>query len=218
MAPLTASRRTVAALLLTLGSLGCASGAGGGALTPTLAGSGDAAAWEFQHPGSWTVGDGVLQLRVPGQPSGPIRKPAEWAILKSEPFGDVVVEAQVRADAPVTRMGRDVLLFFGYQSPTRFYYAHLSNELSAPHNGIFLVNDADRVRIDDATATPRLLDDQWHEVRLERDVDTGAIRVYLDDLPDPVLQARDTTLRSGRIGFGSFDDPAAFRGIEVRGN
>jgi hypothetical protein len=107
-----------------------------------------------------------------------------------------------------------VLIVFGYQSPTRFYYAHLSNETTPPHNGIFLVNDADRLRIDDGTAVPRLMDEQWHEVRLERDASSGAIRVYLDDVL--TLQASDTTLRTGRVGFGSFDDPAAFRSIRIR--
>lgn len=182
---------------------------------PRLAGAADAEQWEFQNPGSWTVADGVLQLRVPGRPGGPIRKPAEWAILEGESFGDVVVEAEVRADAPMSRMGRDVLIYFGYQSPTRFYYAHLSNETTPPHNGIFLVNDADRLRIDDGTGIPRLLDDAWHRVRLERDAGTGSIRVYLDDHADPVLQASDTTLRTGRIGFGAFDDPASFRNVRV---
>src|SRR5690606_16145197 len=156
----------------------------------------------------------ALQLHTAGRPGGPIRKPAEWAILQSPPFGSVEVRAQVRADAPVERMGRDVLIYFGYQSPTRFYYAHLSNETTPPHNGIFLVNDADRVRIDDGSAVPRLMDDQWHDVRLERNAVSGEIRVYLDGIL--TLQATDTTLRSGRIGFGSFDDPAAFRAVQVR--
>lgn len=198
-------------------ALACAGGSDSGAsLSPSLNEAADAAAWEFQNPASWTVGGGVLQLHVPGQPGGPIRKPAEWAILQSEALENVVVEAEVRADAPVTRMGRDVLLFFGYQSPTRFYYAHLSNEATPPHNGIFLVNDADRVRIDDGAAEPRLMDAEWHQVRLERDVESGSIRVYLDDMQAPLLEAVDTTLRSGRVGFGSFDDPAAFRNVEVQ--
>ena len=199
------------AMLLALAA--CAPAGSGSAITPGLLNEADAAAWEFQNPDSWVVADGVLRLETPGQPGGPIRKPAEWAILRGEHFGDVTVEAQVRADAPVSRMGRDVLIFFGYQSPIRFYYAHLSNETTPPHNGVFLVNDADRLRMDDGTATPRLMDDQWHTARLERDVQTGSIRVYLDDVL--TLQATDPTLRSGRIGFGSFDDPAAFREIRV---
>lgn len=209
------ARTRTALLALTLALGACTPAAmGGRTLSPALAGPADAAAWEFQNADSWVVGDGVLQLHTPGSPGGPIRKPAEWAILRSPPFGSVTVEAEARADAPVTRMGRDVLIYFGYQSPTRFYYAHLSNETTAPHNGIFLVNDADRLRIDAGDAVPRLMDDEWHDVRLERNASSGAIRVYLDDVL--TLQANDTTLRSGRVGFGSFDDPAAFRDIEVR--
>ena len=211
-------RRTglLRACILALAVSACTAAAGDPTLQPSLGTPADAEVWEFQNPGSWRVDEGVLRLVTPGRPGGSIRKPAEWAILRSAEYGDVVVEAEVRADAPVSRMGRDVLIFFGYQSPTRFYYAHLSNETTPPHNGIFLVNDADRLRIDDGSAEPRLMDDQWHRVRLERDVDSGAIRVYLDDEATPVLQASDTTLRSGRVGFGSFDDPAAFQAIRVR--
>lgn len=204
---------TAAAALLLLAA--CFPAGRSATVTPTLVGAADTAAWEFRNPGSWEVEDGELRLIVPGTPAGPIRKPSEWAILRGRPFESVVVEAQVRADAPVTRMGRDVLIYFGYQSPTRFYYAHLSNETTPPHNGIFLVNDADRVRIDDASAEPRLMDDDWHSVRLVRDTESGAIRVYLDGSEAPLLQAVDTTLRTGRVGFGSFDDPAAFRAVRI---
>lgn len=210
------ARLKASAPLLLCAAVACAPAGAERPVTPPLATSQDAAAWEFQNSGSWAVENGVLQLVTPGRPGGPIRKPAEWAIFRGEPRGSVVIDAQVRADAPVSRMGRDVLIFFGYQSPTRFYYAHLSNETTPPHNGIFLVNDADRLRIDDGTGIPRLMDDQWHDVRVERDVDSGAIRVYLDDMETPVLQATDTTLRSGRVGFGSFDDPAAFRAVRIR--
>ena len=41
---------------------------------------------------------------------------------------------------------RDVQLILGYQSPTQFYYVHLSAKTDAVHNGIFLVNNADRRR------------------------------------------------------------------------
>lgn len=208
--------RRLTPLLLFLGLPACAGTTSERALAPSLNETMDASEWEFQNPGSWTVQDGMLRLHAAGRPGGPIRKPAEWAILRGAPVGNVVVDVEARADAPVSRMGRDVLIYFGYQSPTRFYYAHLSNETTPPHNGIFLVNDADRLRIDDGTGIPRLMDDQWHHVRLERDVDSGAIRVYLDGMDAPLLQATDTTLRTGRIGFGSFDDPASFRAVRIQ--
>lgn len=202
-------------VLLLASAAGCTAPLQRNVLVPSLSSPSDASSWEFRNPASWEVEDGVLRLVTPGRPAGPIRRPAEWAILRSDTFGDVVVEVDVRADAPVGRMGRDVLIFFGYQSPTRFYYAHLSNETTPPHNGIFLVNDADRVRVDDATAEPRLMDADWHRARLERDAESGAIRVYLDGDDRPVLQATDTTLRTGRVGFGSFDDPASFREVRI---
>ena len=204
-------------LLAALALAGCAPRSNAVRLAPALTDGDALSRWELRNDTSWAARDGAIVLHTPGRPAGPIRKPGEWAILRSEWLGDLALTAEVRADAPVTRLGRDVLIFFGWQSPTRFYYAHLSAETTPPHNGIFLVDDADRRRIDDGKAVPRMTDAEWRRVRLERDVDTGRIAVYLDDLPEPVLQATDTTLRAGRVGLGSFDDPMAFRAVEVRG-
>ena len=156
-------------------------------------------------------------LKVAGKPEGPIRKPARWAIVESEDWSDVSFRARVRSDAPVEKMGRDVLLFFGYQSPTRFYYVHLSNETTATHNGIFLVKDADRKRIDEPKGVPKLMDAAWHEVRLERDADKGTVAVYFDREREPFLTAKDKTLKQGRVGVGSFDDTAAFADLVLEG-
>ena len=80
----------------------------------------------------------------------------------------------MRIDEPVTRNDRDVILVWNYQSPTRFYYAHLSQDNTIyPHNGIFVVNDADRLRIDDqwngtnSARLPAIDDTDWHDVRLD---------------------------------------------------
>lgn len=187
-------------------------------LVPRLTDAASLRAWECRNPAAWTVEAGTLVLRTAGSPSGPIRKPGEWAILKSDPFGDVTVSLQIRSDAPVERKGRDLLVFFGWQSPTRFYYAHLCAETSGPHNGLFLVNDADRRRIDDGKALPRLTDRAWHTVRLVRRTGDGSVAVYVDDLRAPLLTAMDRTLLTGRVGVGSFDDTGAFKQIVVEGD
>jgi hypothetical protein len=106
-------------------------------------------------------------------------------------------------------------LIVGYQSPSQFYYVHLSGKTDAVHNGIFLVNNADRKRIDEPTSRARLIDQSWHRVRLEREVASGAIRVFIDDDETPALSAVDRTLVSGRVGLGSFDETGEFRNIEV---
>ncbi len=148
--------------------------------------------------------------------SGPIRRPAEWAILKIEPFTDVQLWFEARCDALLEQKGRDIILIFGYQSPT-FYYAHLSNQTDRVHNGIFLVNDADRQRIDNGKGIARLIDNNWYAIHLIRNVQTGAIQVYVSDMQTPALSANDTTLQWGRVGVGSFDDTGAFKNIRVAG-
>ena len=168
--------------------------------------------------GSWTVTDGKLVLDKAGKPAGPIRRPAALAIFKTDPFKQVTLKAEVRSTAPQDVIRRDLNLVFGYESPSRFYYVHLSGITDDVHHGIFLVADADRRRIDDGKGQPQLKDQNWHRVRLERDGATGRIEIYVDGFKAPVLAASDTTIRAGRVGLGSFDDTGEFRKIEITGS
>jgi hypothetical protein len=171
--------------------------------------------WDIDGSGRWRMSGNILQLHTAGVPAGPIRKPAAMAIFKSEPVGDFTLEVDLRSTAPVDLEVRDVLLIFGYQSPTRFYYVHLSKRTDAVHNGIFLVNDADRKRLDSPTSVGRLVDQEWHHVRLVRQVASGQIQVFFGADPTPVLSVVDATLSTGRVGLGSFDETAEFRGLAL---
>jgi hypothetical protein len=173
--------------------------------------------WTLDGTGTWDVADGTLRLTGAGTPGGPIRRPAALAILKSAPFTKVTIEADIKSTAPVDLPVRDVELVFGYESPTRFYYVHLAGITNAVHNGIFLVADADRRRLDAPTSVPQMKDQAWHRVRLERDPATGRIQIFMDGAAAPVLEATDTTIAAGRIGFGSFDETGEFRKISVTG-
>jgi hypothetical protein len=120
---------------------------------------------------------------------------------------------------------RDVIIVFGYTSDTRFYYAHLSTDNTIyPHNGIFVVNDADRVRIEDQWdevrsrgASPAITDAEWHDVRVVHCADSGEIAVFVDGARDPLMTAVDRTFGAGRTGFGSFDNIGRARGFRVSG-
>ena len=91
---------------------------------------------------AYPAGDGVSPL-VPGQQR---RNPDDRAVEISN---------------------RDVIILFGYRSDTEFSYAHLSTDNTIyPHNGIFVVNNADRLRIDD----------QWNEDRSR----AGLVQQYVD--------------------------------------
>jgi hypothetical protein len=171
--------------------------------------------WDIDGAGRWRMLDNILALDEAAVPGGPIRRPGAMAIFKSAPLNAFTLEVELRSTAPVDLLVRDVLLIFGYQSPARFYYVHLAARTDAVHNGIFLVNDADRRRLDQPNSVGRLVDQSWHRVRVERDA-TGRARVFFDDDPSPVLSAVDTTLATGRVGVGSFDETAEFRRFEVR--
>jgi hypothetical protein len=174
------------------------------------------AEWDLDGSGVWDVRGDVLVLEKAGVPAGSIRRPAALAILRGKPFEDVELSVDVRSTAPADLAVRDVLLIVGYQSPSRFYYVHLSAKTDNVHNGIFLVDNADRRRIDDGKARARLTDQEWHRVRLVRRTTTGSIQVFFGDETVPTLSATDRTLTSGRVGVGSFDETAEFRGWSVR--
>ena len=184
---------------------------------PALSSPADLARWTLDGSGTWEIRDGMLVLAQKGTPAGAIRRPSALAILEGPPLRRATIRTQMRSTAPQTTLNRDLEVIFGYESPTRFYYVHLAGITDAAHNGIFLVADADRRRIDDGTAPPQLRDVAWHDVRVVRDGDSGSIEVYVDGAATPALRAVDTTLRSGRVGVGSFDDTGEFRGFSVTG-
>lgn len=167
--------------------------------------------------GTWEVKDRMLVLTKAGTPAGPIRRPSALAVLKSDPLVRATVQVEMRSTAPEEVKNRDLEIIFGYESPSRFYYVHLAGITDPNHNGIFLVDNKDRRRIDDGTAPPQLKDREWHRARLERDGSTGRIEIFVDDSKEPVLKATDTTIPSGRVGLGSFDDTGEFRNLSVAG-
>jgi len=184
---------------------------------PYLKSASDLDRFELEGSGEWTVASGKLILARAGTPAGPIRKPAALAILKSQPFAEVELRVDVRSTAAANVQRRDLDLVFAYQGPNHFYYAHLSAVTDNVHNGIFVVDNSDRRRIDDGKALPRLVDQNWHSARLVWNGSTGSVAVYLDSIRAPILSATDRSVTTGRVGVGSFDDTGEFRNIQVKG-
>jgi hypothetical protein len=173
--------------------------------------------WTLDGSGAWAIRDGQLLLEKAGVPAGPIRRPGALAILKSPPLADATLDVELQSHAAESVVHRDLLLVAGWQSPSRLYYVHLSAVRDNVHNGIFIVDGADRKRIDERSDRPALRDRAWHTVRLVRTPATGRIEVFVDGETEPIMTATDRTIPSGRLGVGSFDDTGAFRGIRVQG-
>ncbi|HYG93166.1 MAG TPA: hypothetical protein VD859_06210 [Nocardioides sp.] len=180
--------------------------------------------WDPLTDAKWSFDHGQVVLTERGTNPGGPRRPFEYAIVTKGPeLSSVSITAEVRIDEPVEFSNRDVIVIWNYQSPTRFYYAHLSQDNTIyPHNGIFVVDDADRRRIDDqwdgsVGAPPAIDDTDWHDVRVDYDAATGEIAVYVDGAAEPLMTATDTTFAGGRVGFGSFDNYGRTRHFSVVG-
>lgn len=185
-----------------------------------------ATAWAPVTPSKWRFPGKEVVLAEKGEQRPGPRRPFEYAVLKKGPEpASARIDAEVRLDTPVAQKDRDVIVVFGYRDDTHFYYAHLSTDNSVyPHNGIFVVNGADRLRIDQQWnanrshgAPPSITDDAWHRVRVTHCAGTGEIAVYVDGASRPVMTALDGTFGSGRVGFGSFDNIGRLRDLTVHG-
>jgi hypothetical protein len=188
-------------------------------IRPSLSPDSLAKEWTLDGSGAWALRDGLLALVTAGKPGGSIRRPSALAIVNGPDLTDTALELELRSTAamPDVTPRRDALLIVGYQSPTRFYYVHLSAARDDVHNGIFLVADADRRRIDSLSDVTPLTDQQWHRARVVRTPASGRIEVYVDDRQEPIMVATERTLAWGRAGVGSFDDTAEFRNVVVSG-
>ena len=171
----------------------------------------DPATWKLNYAGASTTFE-ITERASDYKP--PVRSPGHIALIKDLELGNFDITFKVRSTKD-TGNHRDCCVFFGFQDPTHFYYVHLGAKPD-PHSGqIMIVKDAPRLALTrNERRTP--WDDQWHTVRLERNVDEGSIKVYFDDMSEPHMKVTDKTFGSGWIGIGSFDDLNEFDNIVVR--
>ena len=175
--------------------------------------------WEIVDPKTWALrdqddGSKSLEITARGSEYKPaVRSPGHIALVRELEVADFTLTFRVRSTKD-TGNHRDCCVFFGYQDPTHFYYVHLG-AVPDPHSGqIMIVNDAPRLAL---TTNENKVpwDDDWHTVKLERRLNEGTIRVYFDDMQQPLMEVVDKTFGKGRIGIGSFDDLNEFDDIKV---
>ena len=176
--------------------------------------------WQATDPEAWRIEDSgssrILALYKQSSYKPEVRSPVNINLIKDVVVGSFVLELKMHS---TTRDygHRDMCLFFGHQDPSHFYYIHIAN-LSDPHaNSIFIVNGEPRVSIAKTRTEGTKWDDNWHTVRLERDVEEGTIEVFFDDGIEPIMTAVDHNFKWGKVGVGSFDDTGQFDEIQLQG-
>ena len=174
----------------------------------------------FLNAARWKIGEvggrESLILNQPGPQRPPVRRPGEFAVLKREClFENYSFMIEACSLELASKKERDICLIFGYQDDTNFYYAHISSDSNGTYHPVIMkVRGDTRTKINREDFPEPRLPDGWRIIKLAHQK-TGEITVWVDDLKTPILTAHDTTFPSGSIGFGSFDDRAAFWRLEV---
>lgn len=144
----------------------------------------------------------------------PFRSPLNRSLIKDLKVGSFVMDLRMQSTIPDYNH-RSLCLFFNYQDDAHLYYVHFGKRTDDHANQIFIVNNAARVKISSKTTDGTPWDDAWHRARIIRNVESGDIQVFFDDLRTPVMTANDKTFREGLVGFGSFDDIGNFDDVKI---
>lgn len=176
--------------------------------------------WEVTDEKSWTHrevdGNHVFGInRRESDYKTKVRSPYHIALVKDLELADFVITFRVRSTKD-TGNHRDCCVFFNHQDAENFYYVHLGAKPD-PHSGqIMIVKGAPRTAL---TKNEKLTpwNDDWHQVKVVRDSQSGSIEIYFDDMKTPHMTANDKTFGKGRIGIGSFDDMNDFDDVRIYG-
>lgn len=172
----------------------------------------DSSAWRIAN----VEGNSVLELFGASEYRARVRSPYNIALLKDVKLGSFVLEVDLKQTG--RNYGhRDMCLFYGVKDPSNFYYTHMASVADPHAHNIFLVNDEARVAIASKTTEGVDWTQDWHKVRVERDIESGSIKVFFDDMETPIMEATDTHFDFGYIGFGSFDDTGMVDNVKVWG-
>ena len=181
--------------------------------------NGSVAEFIFTDPKAWRIntdGDNrYIELVGPSKYKPPVRSPSSIALISTHQLREFVFEADFLQTG--REYGhRDLSVFFGFQDPTHYYYVHLASKADENAHKIFVVDDAPRTKI--STSTSDGVDwgtDRWHHIKLQRTVDPVSIKVFFDDMTEPIMVAEDDRFAWGYVGFGSFDDTGRFDNITI---
>jgi hypothetical protein len=174
--------------------------------------------WEVTDSDSWALQDGrtgkgygITRRQSAYEPE--VRSPGHIALVKDLEVKNFEMTFYVKSTFD-TGNHRDCCVFFGYRDPSHFYYVHLGARPDPASGQIMVVDGAPRTPM---TENEKLVpwNDEWHKVKLVRNVDDGTIAIYFDDMDQPHMTAKDKRFGKGRIGIGSFDDMNAFDDIRV---
>jgi hypothetical protein len=173
--------------------------------------------FRFTQPAKWILSEGkegsALEFTGISDYQPPFRSPHTIGLISDMQFGSFVLEADVLQTGKEYGH-RDMCFIFGFQDPSHFYYSHIASKMDDNAHQIMVVNNAPRTKISTFTTSGVEWGDKiWHKVRLERNIESGSIKMFYDGTL--VQEATDKSFGKGYIGFGSFDDSGKIDNVKI---
>lgn len=171
----------------------------------------DAKAWKVTRDN----GRAGLELVKQSDYKPVVRSPFNIALVADRVFGDFILEADLMQTGKEYGH-RDMCLFFGFQNPTNFYYAHIAMAPDDHAHNLFIVKNEPRVKF--AREVSQGVNwglNVWHKVRLERKASDGSVKVFFDDMTKPIMAGEQKAFGAGYVGFGSFDDTGKISNVRI---
>lgn len=173
--------------------------------------------FRFTQPGKWLISAGKegngLEFTGISDYQPPFRSPHTIGLISDVKFGNFVLEADLLQTGKEYGH-RDMCIIFGFQDPSHFYYSHIATKMDDNAHQIMIVNNAPRTKISSFTTEGVAWGEKvWHKVRVERNIETGSIKIFYDG--KLIEEATDKTFGKGYIGFGSFDDSGKIDNVKI---
>ena len=176
--------------------------------------------WEPTDPVAWKIieedGNKILSQFQVSKYEPTVRSPKNIAWVKDLNVSDFQIDVKLRQTGKEYGH-RDMCVFFGKQDASHFYYVHMATKADEHANSIFLVNGEPRVSIAKERTDGTNWSSGFHHIRITRNVESGEIAVYFNDMEKPIMKTVDKTFVTGTVGIGSFDDTGDIDDFTVRG-
>jgi len=178
------------------------------------------------HPATsiWTAGSGKLTLSLLAEQAYPVvpgmvRRPGSYALAPGE-WRNADIRLTGKTLRTTAAPNRDIVILFGYVDSSHYYYAHFGASSNAITHSVIMKVTGDTTR-EVIQTPPTVSPAPFTSLGITNfrvtHAATGAIAIYCGNLATPFMTANDTTYPAGRVGFGSFDDPAEFSAFSVSG-
>lgn len=174
---------------------------------------------------AWAATPGKLTLSLISEQAFPVipgmsPRPGSYALAPGN-WRNVDIRVTGRTLRTAGTPNRDIIIPFGYVDETHYYYAHFGAiSDGVAHTQIVKINGANNrssISMPVIVSPAPFQSLAATQFRVTHHAD-GQIAAYCNDLNVPIMTAVDTTFPAGRVGFGSFDDPAEFTSIIVTGD